>query len=584
MLYQLYSAAALADATIYFEIAVWFKRRDGAAFSEILKFPFYPVSGTAKADIRSIIDPQLEYELPNLTDGLLYENPLFAKKATGFFYIKYREITVADPDPAWSTDASNERFCIKGGIAYQKWRGDNYWINYFDIEKPFLTWQESGRQAAIDERMYLPWLNLTDVAEGKIMMRRKLVFTDLSEDYAFIDFQVLKYDVGMFPCGATQLKLDLVDPDKNIYYWELQVFDVTDTMALAAISNSFRYYADNRKDYNDITLNYRNSLGGIDSAMVRGVIDYNLVRTFTEQERVAAADYFNTHFISPKKIAADSEELQVYKGDLGLTDKEAQDRLRDLHYQRECWWYQQNKWLPVMIMTGNEKLRSSGDKLFAMPVEFAVADGGDNYYTPANINLQEGNDGLESLCNAVITVPTWSFIPGTGWRVEWTLTSGTPIKYLISTPGVNGGVPFETTGLLYDFAFLPVGTNIISVRPVCQIGEFFYQGAVQTVSIVVASSCVGVTIDVPNSDMGPWVLTLGVPMTGEIKLLGTPPFNLDSTLKPAWLHVSLAGDTVSFFGTPDVLTDPLLINIFKFRMSNCLFNNNVFYTSEYSVT
>jgi hypothetical protein len=586
MLYQLYSAAAFADATIFFEIAIWFKRRDEADYSSIVTFPFYPVSGTAKIDVHSIVHRLLEYELPNLTDGFTYENPLFAKKMSGFCYIKFREITTLDPDPAWATDADNARLVVKGGISYEKWRGENYWINYFDVNKPFLTWQQSGRLADLTERMYLPWLNLTDVTEGSVMMRRKLVFTDGTEDFAFIDFQVLKYDVGYFPAGATQLKLDEVDVTKTIWYWELQVYDVTDPDALVALSTAFKYELDNRNDYNDVTLNYRNSLGGLDSVRVRGIIEFSQDRSFTEQDRVVLADYWNDHFINPKRIAVDSTELLIYKGDVGHLGKEEQDRLRDIHHQREAWQYQQGKWMPMMLLTGNQRLKKSDDKLWGSPIEFAVASGGDNFYTPNSINLEESALAGDPLCDAIITTPEFEYIPGTGWKVTWALTSGTPVKYLVSTPGVSAGVPVEVLDPTteYTFPWLPVGTNIITVRPVCEIGGEFYNGAAQTVEIVVASSCVPVAIDEANSDMGPFALTVGVPFSAEIKLLGTAPFTKGTSLLPDWAFASLVGDTLTISGTPDVITDPDLINIFKIKIQNCLFNNTIFYVAEYTVT
>ena len=585
MLYQLYSADAFADPTNIFEIAIWFKRRDQTDFTEIVKFPYTPVNGLAKIDVHSIIHRLLEYELPNLTDGFIYENPLFAKKMSGFCYIKLREITTAEPDPAWQTDSDNERLVIKGGISYEKWRGENYWVNFFDVQKPFFTWQQSGRMAAIAERMYLAWLNLTDVAEGFIKMRRKLVFTDASEDFTFIDFQVLKYDVGYFPSGATQLKLEEVDVDKVIWYWELQVFDVTDLDNLVEISQAFKFELDNRNDYNGLSLNYRNSLGGLDSARVRGVIEYSQERSFTEQDRVVLADYWNTHFINPKRIAVDSTELLIYKGDIGHLGKEEQDRLRDIHHQREAWQEQQGKWLPMMILTTNQRLKRTDDKLWGTPIEFAVASGGDNFYTPNSINLEDAPLAGDPLCTAIISNPTQEYIPGTGWLIDWELTSGTPYKYLISTPSVGAGVPVEVLDPIteYTFPWLPVGTNVVTVTPVCKIGTEYFVGASKTVEVVVADSCVAVTIDVGNSDYGPFALTVGVPFTAEVKLLGTAPFALGGILKPDWLFVSLVGDTLTLSGTPDVPTDPLLLYLIKIHIKNCLFSYFTTYLSNYTV-
>ena len=62
--YRLYSAAAEADASIYFEIKIKFKRSDAIAYSDIITLPYYPVSGTAKIDIQDVLDGLMDYELP----------------------------------------------------------------------------------------------------------------------------------------------------------------------------------------------------------------------------------------------------------------------------------------------------------------------------------------------------------------------------------------------------------------------------------------------------------------------------------------------------------------------------------------
>lgn len=560
--YHLYSAAAAADASIAFEVKIFFKRSDAVGYSEIVVLKYDPVGGSARLDIQDVLDGLMEYETPTIAPDFEYNSPTFAKKMTGLFYIGWREITAADPDPAWdTTESAYAKFVIKGGIAFHKWRGDNFWVNYFFPVKPFLTWQLSGRLARYNERMYLAWLNLTDVDAGAIKMRRKVVFTDGTNYTADLNCPATKNDVVFFPSGARQLKLQEINPVKRIYYWELQVWNSADGVPL---SDVFRYELDNKNNYNDINLNYRNSLGAFDSVSINGVVEFSLTREFTEQGQIVMYNYFTGGSIKGKVKAANSTELQIYKGDIGHLKKEEQQRLRDIHFQREVWWEQQGKWLPVLAMTGSQKLASSTDQVRSMPIEFAIASGGDRYFTPDSVNLAEGN--LPSIvgCTAVISTPE-SEATGGGYQITWALQSGAPVKYMISTAGVSGGAPHESVIESYFFSWLPPGDNVIKVQPICLIAGELVAGTPKYVTVTVAATCTPVTID---DDIELPDAIEGIDYDFTIALSGTPPFALSNVIKPGWMTLLIDGSELLMGGTPgglDAGTNPTI----SFTISNC---------------
>ncbi|MBE2229961.1 MAG: hypothetical protein IAE96_04875 [Chitinophagaceae bacterium] len=561
--YRLYSAAAEADATIYFQIRVLFKRMDQAVFSNIIEFPYTPVLGTAKIDIQDILDGLLEHELPYLVDGI---SPYLSSKSTGKFYIHYREITTATPDPAWTeTEEDFQLLVVKGGISWEQWRGDNYWVNYFDNTKPFLTWQKSGTLHSPQEKIWLAWLNLTTIYPGNIRIKRTVRFTDGSEDVEYYDNPVNENQIGFFPAGATQLNLSEVDPSKNIYWWEIQVMN-TGTNPYEPISELFRFYMDNRPDKNATTLHYRNSLGGLDSARIRGVIDYTAQREFSQTERIVLHDYFSNYFIKGRVGAENSTELKVMKGNTGHLGKEEQDRLRDMHLKREVWQERQEKWLPIILLTGTQHLLVSTDKLFDMPLEWAIASGGNLNYTPDSVNLSEAATVVGPACTAVIGDLEWNYVPGTGWVVSWNLVSGAPNKYQVSTPAVSGGAPGETAGTSYTLPWLPVGDNVVKVQPVCLIGGEYYLGTPQYITVTVEPACVNVGISgepiyLPNA-------VTGIAYNYTLPLTGTAPFSIDNIVKPAWMTVAISGSAVVITGTPsggDAGTD---IEV-SFDLANC---------------
>lgn len=577
--YVLYSAAAEADPTNFFEIRVQFKRTDAAVFTDVITLPYKPVTGAAKIDIQDILDGLLEYELPYLPNSAEFASPYFSNKMTGKFYLEWREITTLDPDPDWvDTEDANQLFVIKGGLSFHKWRGDNFWVNYFDTAKPFLGWEKNGSLHSLSERMYLAWLNLTDINEGDIKMKRTVRFTDGTDDIAYLNCPVSKYNVCYFPSGGGQLEIETIDNTKTIYYWELQVVKIT-TNPYEPLSEVYRYYADNRKDYNGVTLNYRNSLGGIGSARVRGVIDFTLNRNFTETERIVQHNYFSEHFFHGRIRAENSWEILVYKGDLGYLGKDEQDRLRDIHFRRECWWEQQKKWLPVMLLTAANRLKLSTDNLFPMPIEFCIAAGEEFYYTPESVNLAEAAPAVGLVCNAIINNLDYSFGAG-GWTVTWDLVSGAPVKYHVSTPAVSGGAPGESINTSYTIPWLPVGDNVITVKPLCFIGGQFYFGAAQQITITVEPACVNVGINDSPVFLPDALET--VPYNFVMNLTGTAPFVLSNIVKPAWMSITVVGSTIEFTGTPGGGSAGTDIDV-SFDIGNCAGAGTVNYADTIDV-
>jgi hypothetical protein len=397
--YELFSDLAASDATVFLEVRLMF-RNIGGAYVPSPAIPYNPVVGIATIDAQDLLDGLLEYDLPGFS---VDEKDIWAAvRQTGEFYLQYREITATNPDPSWDdSEIDYERFVIKGGISRWKYQGNNFFTNYFNaseplLPNPFLTWQARERMASLQERMYLLFLNITEVVA--LTVEAKVTYTDATS--SVVDTTLnggVKSRCYYIPSGAAQWGLDLLNPAKSIHYWEITV------KALGgAVTESFRYYADNRWNYNDITLSYRGSLGGLDSIRVRGVIEYGMDYNFSEQATTQSPDYFDGSYFTPQKVIKNSKEQVVYKGDLGFLKKEEQDRLRDIHLVRETWWEVGKKWWPMNIVTKNGKLRTTQDTLFAFPLEFTHAHEGDNYYTPMSVNLGDGVF-TSNVCKAMLT-------------------------------------------------------------------------------------------------------------------------------------------------------------------------------------
>jgi hypothetical protein len=385
--YELTSAAAATDANIFFEIRLMF-RYLGGVFAEVHRFQFYPTAGIAEVNVQDLLHSQLDWFVPIFpVDEKSIQS---ADAQSGEYYIEFREVTPTDQNPAWDvSELDFIRAVLRGGINYFKWRGNNFWVNYYDVVKPFLTWQQSGRLAILDERMFLSYICNSTLAS--VEARCKVTYMDSTTatvSKAFID--CIKDKIYFIPSGAAQWGLPALDPTKQIWYWEIYVVDVSDPASPQTISDLFRYEASNQWNLNDITLHYRNSLGGLDSVLVRGVLDENLDYQFQQQNRTFKPDYFDSHVITAQTVITESREQQTWKGDIGHLGREEQDRLRDAQIQRDVYLESSKKWWPVNIVTKNFKLRSTNDMRFTMPIEFTLAYDGAEYYTPKAVDLGDG--------------------------------------------------------------------------------------------------------------------------------------------------------------------------------------------------
>ncbi|RYZ62352.1 MAG: hypothetical protein EOO14_02540 [Chitinophagaceae bacterium] len=401
--YELYSLQSVSDASIFFEVRVMFKPV-GGSYAPLVTLPYYPTNGYAEIDIKDILNSELEYGLVPFFNN--EKTAWAAPQQTGFFYLQYREISNLNPNPSWDdAEASHECFVIKGGLNYFKFRGNNFWVNYFPVQKPFLTWQVNGRLAAPKERMYLAFLQTDAIAAGDLRAVAQCKYTDGT--FASVAFAAgeAKDQVIYIPAGAEQWALATLSPAKQIEYWEVWLELLSNG---ALLTEKFRYYWDNRNDYNETVLHYRGSLGGLDSVRVRGVIDEDLSYNYSEQETTITPNYYSGDSIQPQRRITDNTEQNTCKGDIGHLGKEEQDRLRDAYINREVYQSIDKKWWPVIIITKNFKLRRTDSMRWTLPIEWELAYSGGDYYTPRSVDLGDGVF-TDNVCRARLSPLTLSW-------------------------------------------------------------------------------------------------------------------------------------------------------------------------------
>ncbi|THU34255.1 hypothetical protein FAM09_24870 [Niastella caeni] len=481
ILYQLYDSEAVADNSYTFEVKVLFARyEEAAAPVEIAIIPLAPYKGVAFIDLADLLNSQLNFYTPDPATAGAQSTGLHSGK----FFIHYRRVSTTNTNTPWNT-SEEQSVCniVKGGVHPYMWKGNNFFINYFPTNKPFLTWQQRGRLASLTEPLWLTWLN-TDVAGNvALTVKIQLTYTDATQTTTQYNIaQPLKqFFVYFLPAGVLQLGLQALQANKTIWYWDVWVTNVNDEL----LTEKYRFQHDQRNDYNQKFLLYRNSLGGLDTVRIRGVIETNIALDGQDIEMTAAADWPFTNTLPRFDASTPHRELPAYKGDAGYITREEQERLRDAFLNREVYMAQGSRLLPVKLLTKQYRLRATTDKLFSLPIEWMLADAGSYYYTPGvslgdgqnnfidlnNVDLGDGqsNEVCEIIMLLGAATTTYSGANATV-NFFYQVPTGTPKKLQYKIPGFITNwtdLTYQPSGIL-SYTVLAGQSITLYMRTVCQ--------------------------------------------------------------------------------------------------------------------
>lgn len=446
------------------EVQVLFKRYDDDLFREIYAQPCYPdKDGVVTFYLAHYLSAHLDNQLQDLDTVA----PQIIRTQTGKFYIHFREVTKAAPDPEWNTEeAATPLMVIKGGLSYARWQGPNWFINYFATQRPFLTWQLSGKSCAINERMYLYFL-MPRPANGQVTMDVKAVFTDGTENnavHAALPGVPAKYDIYALCTGATELALPALEPAKKLWYYEVSVTDAGGMLAAP-----FRYNIDWRNTYNTTRFNYVNSLGGIDSCRVLGAIEANSKRNFETASITPATGYVDDNSLAPQEFMHTLSVTQEWKGNLGYLQRKEMQYLHELFYSKEVLELRFNRWWRVLITSEDVPQPPRQEELPSLPVAWKYGFT-DTQFTPDYAPV--GNlPTCPVVTNAAVTLMTIGFD-----KIEWT---GDPlhrqyvVEWFLNQPGI--GNP-QTSGITYSSTTtvtVPHSNNggTATIKAICDLGN-----------------------------------------------------------------------------------------------------------------
>ncbi len=379
--YALSTNTALTTAGLKIQVRLNFQKFSGVFFETIITLSLTPDSnGHVYVDFSKILDSLVNYQLPEI--GLNTPSEAFDQVAK--FYIDYREVTTAAPNPSWTSDSANLRYVNKGGLPYQLWQGGNYFINYASDTKPPLTWQKSGRSIGPTENHWLTYLHMgAATTDGKAVVQ--IVYTDGTYssliNLLFPGSTVPKYGIYRIPVGVTQLGLADINPAKTIHYYKVWIqADGVDMKA------AYEFYVDYRNNYNSAQFNFFNSLGGFDSVRIRGEIEREARYETEIAETTPEAGYYAENDLPPQQFAAQVLEDVVFKGSVGLTDDHYEiDVLRDFRISKGVYEAKYGRWWTVTLLNGSVNLGSVQDAVKDFPVEWTYGILNENYAPDINI-------------------------------------------------------------------------------------------------------------------------------------------------------------------------------------------------------
>lgn len=384
--YGIHTTTSLDVSGIVIEVKLKFKTVENT-FSDIITQSLAPdKEGNVFIDISFILDSLLKYQLPDLVSNTV--EPIVLQK--GFFYIDYREISSLNGNQGWNTTKDRIRTVIKGGLSNESWSRERFFTDYLPSHKMFLTWQESGYLASPKEILFLHFLSVTSTF-SQLSISVKVHYSDSAEILKSVligpDTGVNKYDIYIIPVGVEQLQLHLLNPDKNIQWWEVTILQDS-----TLLTSPYRFIYDYRYFKDEVQFNFFNSLGGIDSIRIKGNWETTHVRDVTEIERVSDPYAYNQNELPAEIDDNVFKERITWKGNAGFMNSKQQDRYRDLFLSRKRVAIFRGRWVNARILNKNTSLYNTAENLSNLPLEWSF--GFDNVsYTPdsvafGNMNLQ----------------------------------------------------------------------------------------------------------------------------------------------------------------------------------------------------
>lgn len=428
--------------------------------------------GFAYWDVSTLLDAQLSFFVPRLGDTGLQACTTQGAR----YYVRYSLVNDYEQiqQPA-NTDTLN---VIKGGLAYESLYTREFFQDKIITGKEPLRFDYPGEAAHPDEPLYVYFLDPIGNAGSQtidayisIRVQAGGFLPSLSRSTAS-GVASGKWQIWCIAIGYTQQNLASL----------LTAGQVADRLGLEVFRNGDGYLTklvlinlDYRNYYKPRTLHYHNSLGGLDTQVVRGQID--IAGNFDKQT-VTLLD--TEAFASGRVLKAvahneDARETSSLKGETGWIPEQRADRLRDLLRSNAAWELVAGRLRPVSLMAKSTRIFANNDKLITIGLDWQGTYA-DNNYTPdtymAPGTFCPGVDFLQ-------VTQEKKRMPHVAWRIpegydmvelRWAATNAVPASTTSNTLfvfGSKGETDIDTTATWSLPTNTSTATTYFFARVVC---------------------------------------------------------------------------------------------------------------------
>lgn len=341
-------------------------------WQEVDSAVIYPDSnGNVRFDVSEKINAQLQYFTPPLSLKTIRECPEQSKRYRLTYYLTNGTVIVVAPA------TSPVRYAIKGGSSQYQPFPDYQLANGTQLLTTAYHPEQRTDLIHPNEYRFIFFLARTSITPGGSAEMPTLEVTgyDSADNatYTYGNRSFQQWRVYCFPASLSTVFTVQPTKPKFIDY----DFDWLNADTLRAQVNY-------RPVYQPIQLMYRNSMGGLDSIMLRG--DHELEQLVERQQAtlVQFPDRFIEGRIKPAIINTRGVETIARKGNTGFIPQWKVDSLRDLLLSEEVYQVESGRLLPIVISTNRSRLYGKEDDLFALQLEWQMANPSRYYSQPSS--------------------------------------------------------------------------------------------------------------------------------------------------------------------------------------------------------
>lgn len=346
-------------------------------FKDLKQFELYPNQmGVAEADLSSLLDAQLSFYVPDI------QSPKISEASTQAIRFKIKIDFVSDYEQL-STLNSDTYHVIKGGLAKESAFTKTYFSQYEILKLP-LRFPDPVPETTTDIPQFMYFLGRQTVGPNESCDVQYVInYTDNTSTtvtVAMNGVRISKYMLMCLPSGYINGGIKgIADPTKTVSNYQIVVRMETTTGNMSPAIRA-TYLINYRNYYNAKTLLFHNSLGGLDTIVMRGTIEASAEYEKQEINIVNAKMFSSRNVIANENRYYNSKEREAMSGETGFYSKERIEQLRDLLNSGIAYESIGNKRLiPIAIEGKTVKMYSNKDQLFSIAINWKEAFSDSNF-------------------------------------------------------------------------------------------------------------------------------------------------------------------------------------------------------------